>query len=180
MSLPADLQMFKNLRLEKCENPLFGYLNINSLRNKIVDLREIISVLGLDYFVTSETKLDSSYPSAQFKTKNYQVRGRKDRNEDGGGLIEYVKKGIICKRLKEFEPDKIESICSEITISKKKWFCMSVYRPPDYENLSTFFESITLSLSKANNKYENFLIMGDLNIDINSSGKGFNMLLLLL
>ena len=168
--------MFKNLRLEKCENPLFGYLNINSLRNKIVDLREIISVLGLDYFVISETKLDSSYPSAQFKIKNYQVRGRKDRNEDGGGLIEYVKKGIICKRLKEFEPDKIESICSEITISKKKWFCMSVYRPPDYENLSTFFESITLSLSKASNKYENFLIMGDLNIDINSSGKGFNML----
>ena len=53
---------------------------------------------------------------------------------------------------------------------------MSVYRPPDYENLSTFFESITLSLSKASNKYENFLIMGDLNIDINSSGKGFNML----
>ena len=92
--------MFKNLRLAKSENPLFGYLNINSLRNKIVDLREIISVLGLDYFVISETKLDSSYPSAQFKIKNYQVRGRKDRNEGGGGLIEYVKKGIICKRLK--------------------------------------------------------------------------------
>ena len=53
---------------------------------------------------------------------------------------------------------------------------MSVYRPPDSENLSTFFESITLSLSKASNKYEKFLIMGDLNIDINSSGKGFNML----
>ena len=50
------------------------------------------------------------------------------------------------------------------------------YRPPVYENLSKFFESITLSLSKASNKYENFLIMGDLNIDINSSGNGFNML----
>ena len=41
MSLPADLQMFKNLRLEKCENPLFGYLNINSLRNKIKPLQTV-------------------------------------------------------------------------------------------------------------------------------------------
>ena len=41
MSLPADLQMLKNLRLEKCENPLFGYLNINSLRNKIKPLQTV-------------------------------------------------------------------------------------------------------------------------------------------
>ena len=32
------------------------YLNINCLRNKIIDLREIIKHLELDYVVISETK----------------------------------------------------------------------------------------------------------------------------
>ena len=33
-----------------------GYLNINSIRNKIIDLREIVKYLELDSFVISETK----------------------------------------------------------------------------------------------------------------------------
>ena len=164
--------MLKNLRLECCQNHLFGFLNINSLRNKIIDLREVIRALSLDYFVLSETKLDDSFPSAQFKIDDYEIRGRKDRNKHGGGLIEYVKKGIICKRLKEYEPKEIESICSEITISKKKWFCISVYRPPDYNNLTIFFCELTLTLNKASRNYDSFMIMGDFNIDVNSSGNG--------
>ena len=85
--------MLKNLRLKCCQNPLFGFLNINTLRNKIIDLREVIRELSLDYFVLSETKLNDSFPSAQFKIDDYEIRGMKDRNKRGGGLIEYVKKG---------------------------------------------------------------------------------------
>ena len=58
--------MLRNERLILYKNPLVGYLNINSLRNKIIDFREIIQNLNLDYFVLSETKTDSSFPSAQF------------------------------------------------------------------------------------------------------------------
>ena len=68
--------MLTNLRLECCQNPLFGFLNINSLRNKIIDLREVIRELSLDYFVLCETKLDDSFPSAQFKIDDYEIRGR--------------------------------------------------------------------------------------------------------
>ena len=124
----------------------------------------------MDYFVLSETKLDDSFPSAQFRIGDYEIRGRKDRNKHGGGLIEYVKKGIICKRLKEYELKEIEPICSEITISKKKWFCISIYRPPDYNNLRIFFCELTLN--KAGRNYDSFMIMGDFNIDINSLGNG--------
>ena len=35
-------------RPKYAKNSLIGYLNINSLRNKIVDLREIIRALSLD------------------------------------------------------------------------------------------------------------------------------------
>ena len=147
-------------------NPLIGYLNINSLRNKIIDVRELIGRLQLDYFVISETKLGSSLPSAQFHIVDYEIRNRRDRNKSGGGLIEFVKKGIITKRLKDLETNLSETICTEITISKKRWFCMSVYRPPTSSNIDTFFAELIISLSKVVNKFDNLIIMGDFNIDI--------------
>ena len=53
---------------------------MNSLRNKIIDLREIISYLQLDYFVLSET-ISDSFPSAQFDMNGYEIRARRDRDE---------------------------------------------------------------------------------------------------
>ena len=35
--------------------------------------------ISLDYFVVSETKLDSSFPSAQFHINRYEVRARIER-----------------------------------------------------------------------------------------------------
>ena len=171
-NLAPDLQILHDLRLNYPRNLLFGYLNINSLRNKIIDVREIISYLQLDYFVLSETKLNDSFPSAQFDMSGYEIRARRDRDGMGGGIMEYVRRGVICKRLKDFETTISESICSELLISKKKWFCMSIYRPPNYNNLSTFFDEITLSLNKAALKFENFIVMGDFNMDANAPGPG--------
>ena len=52
------------------------------------------------YFVLSETKLDDSFPSAQFNIPNYKTQARRDRDKNGGGLIEFVKKGLFCKKSK--------------------------------------------------------------------------------
>ena len=102
----------------------------------------------------------------------YQVTPGRDRDGMGEGIIEYVRRGVICRRRKDFETIISESICSELAISKEKWFCMCIYRPPNYNNLSTFFDEITLSLNKAALKFENFIVMGDFNIDVNASGPG--------
>ena len=72
-------------------------------------------------------------------SKYYDQDCRLDRHKNEGGLIEFVKKGLICKRLKNFEISTSECICSEITIWKRKWLCFSIYRPPSYENLEVFF-----------------------------------------
>ena len=47
-NLQHYLQMLRNERLKFNKNPPVGYLNINSLRKKIIDLREIIRYLNLD------------------------------------------------------------------------------------------------------------------------------------
>ena len=85
----SDLKISHKLRLK---NPLIGYLNINSLRNQIIDTREMIGRQQLDHFVISETKSYSRSHSAQFYIGDNETRNRRDRDKSGGGLIEFVKK----------------------------------------------------------------------------------------
>ena len=82
-------------------------------------LRPIIHDVPLDYFVISKTKLDNSFPNTQLTINNYEIRARRDRDKHGGDLIEFVRKGLICKSLRNYESLNIEVICSEVTISKK-------------------------------------------------------------
>ena len=76
--------MLRKLRLKYPWNPLIDYLNKNYFRNKIIDVRDIIGRLQLDFFVINETKLDSSLPSAQLQKEDYEIRKRKDRDESRG------------------------------------------------------------------------------------------------
>ena len=101
-SLTTDLQVLRHERLKHNKNPKIGYLNINSLRNKLTYLRVILKYSSLDYCVFSETKLDESFPNAQFTFDGYEMRARKDRNKFGVGLTEYVQKGLICKRITKY------------------------------------------------------------------------------
>ena len=71
----------------------------------------------------------------------------------------------------------LETIASEFIISKQKGFCLSVYRPPTSTNLNVFFEKLTNSLSKAVNKCDNLIVMGDFNVDLNKTDSiGFGKL----
>ena len=130
-------------KLKYPRKPLMGYQNTNSLRNKI-NVWQMIVRLQLDYFAISETKLDSSFASAQFHLGDYELWNCRDRNESQGGLIEFVKKGIISKILKSLEANLSETICTEIIKFKKRWFCMSVYRPPSSSNIDTFFAELAI------------------------------------
>ena len=125
----------------------------------------------------SETKLGFSFPSAKFHIGDYEIRNRRDRDKSGVGLIEFVKKGIITKSLKNLETNLSETIYTEITMSKKRWFCMSLCRPPSSSNIDTSFAELTVSLSKAVNKFDNLIVMGDFIIDITKEDcSGFDRL----
>ena len=128
-------------------------------------LREIPKDLPLEYLVIIETKLDGSFPNAKFTLNEYEVRARRDRHNNLGGIIEFVRQGVW---LKKYEPNCSECICSEFTISKKKWICFSIYRPPSTGNIKTFFEEMNEVISEALCKYQNMIVMGDF-IDVKSS-----------
>ena len=69
------------------KTPLFGHLNINSIRNKFDTLDNIVK--AFDIFLISESKLDNTFPIHQFAIGGYKIF-RRDRNRYGGGLILYI------------------------------------------------------------------------------------------
>ena len=128
----TDINDFIKVREAYSKNLILGYLNINSLRNKIINLRDVFAKVPIDILCADETKLDDSFPDSQFLIENYQFPPfRRDRNSKGGGKIVYVREGLFSKKLKQFESEFIETICIEIKISKKNWCILFAYRPPN-------------------------------------------------
>ena len=83
-----DLHDLVNLRKDYENNPIIGYRNINHLSSKTDYLREICSKSTIDILCIDETKLDSSYPDAQFEIPGYQYTPYcKDRNKNEDGKI---------------------------------------------------------------------------------------------
>ena len=83
----------------------------------------------------------------------------------------------MTKRMKEYETKLSEKICTEFTASKKKWFCLSIYRPPSPNNIVNFFEELTDSLNRAISNNNNIILMGEINIDIKKeNSKAYNKL----
>ena len=88
----AELHLLQKDMRQYLKNPLIGCLNINSVRN----LQIFIQNIPLDYLVLSETKVDESFPNAQFNLDGYKIRARGNGDENVGGLIVFVRRGIVC------------------------------------------------------------------------------------
>ena len=133
-----------------------------------------MSKAPLDIAGIDETKLGDSFPDFQFHMENYQFPPfRRDRHSKRGGKLVFVKNGFIAKRVKDLETKVSETICIELTISKKKWCILFPYKPPK-QNSVLFFQEISNSLNQLVNKYENIFLAGDLNIDLLDSKSDLN------
>ena len=89
---------------------------INALRNKFT----LLSTMIKDYvylLLISETKIDSSFPTAQFHIDGYTIHIR-DRDENGGSLLLYIRKDIPSALLKT--DSEIEGLYVQLTIRKNK------------------------------------------------------------
>ena len=88
-----DLSELKALKNNHIENPFICYLNINSLRYKIVDPRHVLETTGLEIVAISETKVSDEFRNEQFSIEGYSFPPyRRDMNQHGGGLMVFIKK----------------------------------------------------------------------------------------
>ena len=124
------LEQLREIRVNNPKKVTLGHLNINSIPNKFDGIMGIVAN-KLDIFLISETKIDDSFPDAQFSFDGYSKPHRKDRTFGGGGLLMYVNENIPSRKLNEHTiPDDVEITCVEINLKKQKWVLMGIYRPP--------------------------------------------------
>ena len=61
--------------------------------NEFTDLQTIVNG-NIDIVSVAETKLDASFPTAQFTLEGYHTPYRLDINNKSGGILVYIKSSI--------------------------------------------------------------------------------------
>ena len=110
----------------------------------------------------SETKLDPSFPTGQFYIHGFSEPYRFDRNSSGGGILLYIREDIPSKLI--LTKMTIEGFFVEINLRKKRWLLCCSYNPKKpliSEHLNEIGKNLDLLLSK----YDNFMLIGDLNAE---------------
>ena len=117
---------------------------------------------NIDILVISETKIDKSFPVNQFSIDWYYLPYRLDRNQDGGGLLVYFRTGIPSRKLKTYLPDNVEGIFLDMNMRNKKWLIFAGHNPKK-EHIGPFLSHVGKSLDYQIGKYENLILIGDFN-----------------
>ena len=151
------------MRAKNKDRLTVGTLNINSIPNKIDDLRTLISD-NLDILVVEETKIDDTFSDESIKISGFKHKPfRRDRKRGGGGIVTYIREDIPSKVLNLVSiPDDIEGIFIEINLRKAKWLIFATYLPP-WQDKSYYFDNIAKALDVYGAKYENMILVGDFN-----------------
>ena len=117
--------------------------------------------------MVSETKLDNSFPVGQFLIDGYGPPIRLDRDIHGGGLMLFVRDDIPCKLL-SLENKPMDGFYVETNLRKTKWLLGCSYNP-SRSNIDFHLEQLNRNLALYSSCYENFMKIGDFNVEANNS-----------
>ena len=147
------------------KNLISGHLNINGLRNKFV--HDMLSEYLLDAFFILESKLDSSFPNAQFQVPGFK-HYRADRNAHGGGIAAYIRNDLPhCRRpyLESMAIAPVETIVIEIIIRNEVWFYICMYSPHSKHKMACCSSIDAIIDACQSKRPANIFVVGDLNIN---------------
>ena len=121
-SQSTDLDIFDQLSTARRKHPkifLCAYLNINSLRHKFDCIKDLLIKNTIDLLFIAETKLDDSFPNAQFMMDNYHL-WRADRTQNGGSVAAFLRSDIAGDRQRDLEFKHIEGINIEVNLNETR------------------------------------------------------------
>ena len=154
----------QDYRVKHRKQLIFGHLNINSIKNKFQEVREILCHNYIDIFGLCETKIDDSFTNSVFKVSDYSCH-RLDRNINGGGIMLYVRTSLPHRRRNDCcVMSETEVLVVEITLRQEKMFFILVYKPPRVSDQS-FIDSLSVVLDKCLSECKSIFIMGDASIN---------------
>jgi hypothetical protein len=136
-SVSNDTIIFDDIRHDNPRDFIAAYLNINSVRHKIIHIREALKRTPVDILGIAETKIDHSFPDSQFMIDGYRLF-RHDRDDKGGGLMVYIRSDIPCRRITDYEANSVELLVLEVLPKhdkrQTKWVFINAYKPPKISN----------------------------------------------
>ena len=165
-SLDNPETLCTNLKRKHLKNGLLCYININSVRYKLPELKPLVHILQPVCFTIAETKLDNSFTTNQLLIDGYHPPFRKDRDQFGGGLLCYIRSDIPCRAI-EVNTTALENILIETYINGQKWLIASLYKSPSKVSDHEFIKDFEAIAEYAMSMYDNFVTLGDLNYDLN-------------
>ena len=110
-----------------------------------------------------ETKIDNSFPNAQFKIDGYKSF-RKHQNAFEGGLLFYVNEKLNCRTLESCLPNIfIEILPLELRLLNSKWLILGTYKPPPQNEPRepTYISEFKKLLTNYRTSYDNILSLAD-------------------
>ena len=155
----ADFTVTLRLNHSKyLKNITFSHLNINSIRNRFESLKEVVSNY-VDILVIAETKIDKSFPTAQFIIERFHKPLRLYISDKRGGLLVYVRPHLLSRQLTKFKiTSDIQTIPCEVNTRKEKWFFLCIYKPLS-ANSQYFLESLSDIIDSYSNVYDNLIVI---------------------
>lgn len=160
----------KDYRKKHPKNLVIMHININSFRYKYNLLLDILRQRYIDVLFINETKLDDSFPTAQFNINGYNLY-RKDRNINGGGLMAYVHDSIPSRMRDQPETSALESMALELKMDGDRWLIIGGYRPPSTSPIA-FDHDANILIEWHVKDFDKLCFVGDLNLDMLSPNKG--------
>ena len=123
----------------------------------------------VDILLLSETKLDDSFPTAQFWLNGFCKPYRLDCISNGGGILLYVRDDIPSRLLTDYKIRyNLELFFVEVNIRKKKRLLGCSYNPHK-NNISNNLHHLKKGLDAYLKSFDNILIMGDLNSEVSEN-----------
>ena len=99
----------------------------------------------------------------------YQKSYRLDISGRKGGLLVYIKSHLPSRLLKNFDiPSNIQIVPFELNLRKEKWMFMCIYRPLS-QNKQYFLEKLSELIDHFSSIYDNYIILGDFNMEPSDS-----------
>ena len=90
--------ILRALKASNIDRPVIAQLNINYLAPKFEPLESLIED-NIDLLMISETKIDDTFQTEQFKLKGYSKPIRLDRNRNGGGIMIFSRGDLPCHEI---------------------------------------------------------------------------------
>ena len=161
-STPSDIinSKFKNYtNLSK-----FAHINARSIPKHIHEIEKIVNETGFDVLGVSETFISDHTPKSIYQIPGYKFINKNRDKKCRGGIGIYVIENLPVKLISlPIEHVQPEMLFVEVTIGMMKMAIGVIYKSPLIPY--SVYASIHENISAITNKYEHFLIMGDMNIN---------------